>query len=189
METGDAYDRERRPTGRTADRYSLGPGEYRIVVHVCVFDSEWRMLIQKRSRHKRSLPGYWDISVGGQVDAGEDAPTAASRELSEELGLKRRFAPEDRVCTVTFDDGFDDYFVTGSIARDSLVLQDSEVSEVSWATFDEIAELIEKRVFIQYRPSFIRELFECYYRFAEVPDRDNDGAFLSYNRYLEKPGE
>lgn len=185
MEPIDVYDSERRPVGRTVDRYSVGPGEYRLVAHICVFDDDWRMLIQKRSRSKRILPGYWDISAGGQVDAGEDTPTAASRELSEELGIKRRFSSEDRVCTVRFDYGFDDYFITGSVPRDSLVLQDSEVSEAMWATYDEIVELIEDRTFIQYRPSFIKALFECHYRFVPMRDMENDEAFDSFDRYKE----
>ena len=64
MEPIDIYDSQRRFTGRVTDRYSIHPGEYRLIAHVCVFDEEWRMLIQKRSLKKRAMPGLWDISAG-----------------------------------------------------------------------------------------------------------------------------
>lgn len=186
MELVDVYDSQRRLTGKVVQRGSTGKDEYRLVVHICVFDSTGRMLIQKRSMNKSSLPGYWDISAGGQVDAGEDSPQGASRELGEELGIIRRFADDDRVCTVTFRYGFDDYYITGFTSSDSITLQESEVSEAGWATFEEIAAMIEDRSFIQYRPSFIRKLFDCYYRFVPVGDTDNDTAFDSFDRYIEK---
>jgi 8-oxo-dGTP pyrophosphatase MutT (NUDIX family) len=40
---------------------------------------------------KDRYPGWWDVSVGGHVDPGEDYLTAAIREAGEELGLQ---APE-----------------------------------------------------------------------------------------------
>lgn len=41
MELVDLYDENRVPLGRTAERYGKkGPGEYRVVVHVCVFDHQ-----------------------------------------------------------------------------------------------------------------------------------------------------
>jgi isopentenyl-diphosphate delta-isomerase type 1 len=56
-------------------------------VHVCLFDRAGRLLLQKRSARKDRFPGYWDIAVGGHVDAGEGYSESAVRECREELGL------------------------------------------------------------------------------------------------------
>ena len=57
MEMVDLYDENRLPLGRTAERYApKGEGEYRVVVHICVFDSRGRLLIQQRSREKAVWP-------------------------------------------------------------------------------------------------------------------------------------
>ncbi len=56
-------------------------------VHVLVFRGDGKVFLQKRSRWKDSSPQCWDSSSSGHVDAGEDYPTAAVRELGEELGL------------------------------------------------------------------------------------------------------
>ena len=79
MELVDLYDEDRIPLGRTAERHApKGPGEYRTVVHVCIFDSRGRLLIQQRSREKDSWPEAWDVSVGGGVDAGETSRSGRS---------------------------------------------------------------------------------------------------------------
>ena len=71
MEFVDLYDENRLPLGRTAERSGpKGPGEYRMVVHVCVFDRRGRLLIQRRAAEKFIWPNLWDVSVGGGVDAG-----------------------------------------------------------------------------------------------------------------------
>lgn len=184
MELVDVYDSQRRRTGITAERGNIPSGGYRVIVHMCVFDDDWRMLIQKRANGKISFPGYWDVSAGGQVDAGEEPCEGASRELFEEMGIRRRFTPEDRVCTVSYGNIFEDYFITGWTSRDSLYLQGSEVSEAMWATMDEISELIEDRRFIQYRQSFIQSLFDCHYRFIPVEDCGSDKAYYPYDRYV-----
>ena len=80
MELVDLYDENRIPLGRTAERHApKGIGEHRIVVHVCVFDSRGRLLIQKRTLEKRIWPGLWDVTVGGGVDAGETSRQGAER--------------------------------------------------------------------------------------------------------------
>ena len=58
------------------------------VVHVLVFDTHGRLLLQKRSADKDVAPGKWDTSVGGHVNPGEDIERAASREMQEELGIQ-----------------------------------------------------------------------------------------------------
>jgi 16S rRNA (adenine1518-N6/adenine1519-N6)-dimethyltransferase len=45
-------------------------------------------LIQKRANHIISMPGRWDQSAAGHVDAGEYYATAAKRELMEEMGIE-----------------------------------------------------------------------------------------------------
>lgn len=64
------------------------------VVHVLVFDTNGRLLLQKRSQTKDVAPGKWDTSVGGHVSPGEDIEAAAFREMKEELGIS--------ACNLTF---------------------------------------------------------------------------------------
>ena len=46
MELVDLYDENRLPLGKTGERNARRPpGEYRTVVHVCVFDHRGRLLI------------------------------------------------------------------------------------------------------------------------------------------------
>ena len=53
MELFDLYTAEREKTGKTMVRGDRTPdGYYRLVVHVCIFDREGRMLIQQRQPFK-----------------------------------------------------------------------------------------------------------------------------------------
>lgn len=56
-------------------------------VHIFVFDSSSRLLLQKRSAAKDEFPSTWTSSASGHLDAGEGYSTAAVRELKEELSL------------------------------------------------------------------------------------------------------
>ena len=89
MELVDLYNEDRIPLGRTAERSGpKNPGELRLVVHVCVFDSQGRLLIQQRAKKKYVWPELWDVSIGGGVDAGETSRQGAEREFQEELGYR-----------------------------------------------------------------------------------------------------
>jgi isopentenyl-diphosphate delta-isomerase type 1 len=55
-------------------------------IHVLVHDPNGHLFLQRRSMAKDTFPGCWDSSCSGHVDAGEDYPRAAWRELGEELG-------------------------------------------------------------------------------------------------------
>ena len=87
MESFDLYDVGRNRTGKVLERGNKVPeGYYRLVVHVCIFDSEGRMLIQKRLPTKSGWSGMWDLTAGGSALAGDSSQQAASRELLEEVG-------------------------------------------------------------------------------------------------------
>ena len=55
-------------------------------VHVVVVTADG-CLWQLRGYGKDSAPGHWDHACSGHVSLGEDARTAAVRELAEEIGV------------------------------------------------------------------------------------------------------
>ena len=88
MESFDLYDINRNKTGKTLERGNKVPaGYYRLVVHACIFGSDGRMLIQRRQPFKSGWAGMWDITAGGSAQSGDTSNEAASRELSEEVGI------------------------------------------------------------------------------------------------------
>ena len=161
MELVDLYDENRAPLGRTAERYGKkDPGEYRTVVHVCLFNSRGQLLIQKRTDGKRVWPGMWDVSVGGGVDAGETSRQGAEREFREELGYPLDLTGKRPVATVNFPGGFDDfYIVEQELDLNALILQAEEVEQVRWATEEEVLSMLDTSAFIPYPRSFLQFLF------------------------------
>ena len=164
MELVDLYDENRVPLGRVAERHAKkAPGEYRMVVHVCIFNSLGQMLIQRRSPEKRVWPELWDVSVGGGVDAGETSRQGAEREVLEELGYDLDLTGLRPAVTVNFEGGFDDFFVvTRDLDLRDLRLQKEEVSDVRWVTLEEAMAMLDSGAFIPYPPSFLQFLFEAH---------------------------
>ena len=162
MELVDLYDENRAPLGKTAERYGKkGPGEYRTVVHVCLFDSRDRLLIQRRTAGKRVWPEKWDVSVGGGVDAGETSRQGAEREFREELGYPLDLSGLRPAVTVNFPEGFDDFYIlTQDLEETELTLQKEEVSAVRWVTLEELLTMLDSGEFIPYPRSFLMFLFE-----------------------------
>ena len=163
MELVDLYDENRVPLGRGAERHAKkGPEEYRMVVHVCIFNNQGQLLIQRRSAEKTVWPELWDVSIGGGVDAGETSRQGAEREVSEELGYDLDLTGLRPAVTVNFEGGFDDFFVvTRDLNIRDLRLQKEEVSDVRWVTLEEALVMLDSGTFIPYPPSFLRFLFEA----------------------------
>ena len=157
----DLYTVDREPTGKTAVRGELREKDtYRMVVHVCIFNSKGEMLIQKRADFIERWPAFWDISVGGGASAGDTSRMAAERETAEELGLHIDFSDKRPVITVNFSDGFDDFYtVEADITLDDLHLQEDEVADARWATCEEIEAMIDYGSFIPYQKDLLRYLF------------------------------
>ena len=169
MELVDLYDENRLPLGRTAERIGQkAPGEYRTVVHVCLFDAQGRMLIQHRAEGKTIWPGLWDVSVGGGVDAGETSRQAAEREFREELGCALNLRGLRPSVTVNFDGGFDDFYLLtrDELKSQTLTLQQEEVQDARWASLEEILAMRDQGRFVPYPGSFLRFLFDMRTQFG-----------------------
>ncbi len=161
MELFDLYTEDRIKTDRTMVRGEPTPeGYYRMVVHVCVFDPEGRMLIQQRQPFKRGWSNLWDITVGGSAVSGDTSRSAAERETKEELGLDIDLSDVRPSLTIWFEHGFDDiYLLTKQVDLSALRLQPEEVRAVRWAEKDEILQMIGDGRFIPYEKSLIELLF------------------------------
>ena len=161
MELFDLYDFDRNKTGETMERGTPVPkGLYRMVVHVCIFNSEGKMLIQQRQPFKRSWSGMWDLTVGGSSVAGDTSLTAAIREVSEEVGVQ--LAPDElrRVLTIQSECVLDDiYVVKKDVDETALTLQYEEVEQVKWADIAEIKSMLKEGRFIPYHEALIDLLF------------------------------
>lgn len=162
MELWDVYDIARNKKKKTMLRgREFAEGDYHMVIHICIFNSDGKMLIQQRQSFKEGYPNLWDITVGGSAICGESSQTAAERELFEELGIRENLQGIRPKLTINFDRGFDDvYLLERDISLDSLVLQYAEVQNAKWASKEEILKMIENGTFIPYYPSLITLFFD-----------------------------
>lgn len=162
MELWDIYDDEGRLTEKKIRRGEPLPAHgYHLVVHVCIFDRMGRMLIQQRQSFKSGWPNQWDLTIGGAAASGEDSRTAAERELEEELGLRVNLQNIRPRMTLNTDRSINDfYLIEQDVDLDALSLQYEEVQAVRWADMEEVLDMVKRKEFLPYYPSFIRFLFE-----------------------------
>jgi isopentenyldiphosphate isomerase len=162
MEIWDLYNKDRIKTGKTMLRGSeFEAGTYHMVVHVCIFRPDGKLLIQQRQPFKEGWPNLWDITVGGSAVAGDTSQSAAEREVWEEIGYSLNLKTSRPSLTINFDHGFDDfYLIEKDIDISSLKVPSEEVQQVKWATKEEIISKIDSEEFIPYHASFIDLLFD-----------------------------
>lgn len=162
MEAMDIYDKDRQPVGLcTTGPKSLGPGQYRLVVHLCIFNSKAEMLIQRRRETCGRWPGRWDFSVRGCALAGETGRMAAMREAKEELNLDVDLDSLRPALTVSFAGGYDELFLLRQdLNPEELLLQAEEVAEVRWASKEELLKLRTDGCFTPVSPAYLQLLFD-----------------------------
>jgi 8-oxo-dGTP pyrophosphatase MutT (NUDIX family) len=70
--------------------------------YILVFNAQRKLYVQKRTLTKDVFPGYYDVTAGGVVLAGETYEQGAERELEEEMGI--RGVPLVRLFDFYFED-------------------------------------------------------------------------------------
>lgn len=166
MEVWDILDKEGNPTGKTIERKKvhLLKGEYHLVVHIWILGSDGRVLIQRRSFDKPLMPGEW-AAIGGSAISGEDALTAARRELEEEMGIEtepeelklvRKMVRKNSILYI--------YLVCCDVAVADLKLQEEEVAEAKWVHRNKLRQMIKTREFHNYGNDYFDVVFGAFDR-------------------------
>jgi len=140
MEYRDLYDENRNLIGRRIRKTDKVPaGCYYNTVAVYIQNNKGDFLIQKRSPIKG---GQW-ATTGGHPKSGEDSINGLCTEVKEEIGIDIDKAKLKLVKTIkTEDDFFDLYYINMEVDLTNIVMQEAEVSDVKWATADEIRNMI-----------------------------------------------
>ena len=106
-------------------------------VYLLVCNGHGELFVHRRTPTKDVYPGYYDVTVGGVVGAGEDYDGAARRELAEEVGIVE--ATLTPLFAVRYEDAS-----TKLIGRAYLARHDGPVTlqaeEIAWGAFVTLAE-------------------------------------------------
>lgn len=148
MELLDLYDKNGNKKGITVFRGEyIRYDDYILVVHIYIYNGNNEFLIQRRSRKKKVNSGKWDIT-GGAVQSNETSIDAAVRETFEEIGLKidkEKLRLVKRHVSVKHL--VDVYFIKMDVDVSKLVLQEEEVSEVRYVSYEDLLKSFKKSDF------------------------------------------
>lgn len=119
-----------------------------------LIDNEGRLLIQKRSKTKKSEPNKWDLSSAGHIDVNETPAKAAIREMYEELGIKVEekdlkligtYLNKIRLNEELYINHFTYLFlVIKNIDINKITMQQNEVSNIKFVNKQEYIALLNK---------------------------------------------
>lgn len=88
MEIWDGYNIDGTLAGVDIERGEPIPdGLYFMTVEILIRHTDGDYLLMRRDPNKHAFPGYLEATAGGAAQKGEDAYTAALRELREETGI------------------------------------------------------------------------------------------------------
>ena len=161
MELWDILTAEGKPTGRTMVRggNAIKSGDYHLVVHIWPLNDYGSILIQKRTKTKRLMPGVW-AATGGAAIAGENSVTAAMRELGEELGIKVSADDLRLVKRIKRKNSFIDMWTVRANERvPELKLQKSEVAEAKWVNKATLMGMIDSGEFHDYGKDYFNLVY------------------------------
>jgi len=152
MELRDLYDENKKLTGEKIYKgQDVLKGRYYITVVIFIQNSKNEFLLQKRVKKK---DGKW-ATTGGHPVSGETSKQGIITEIKEELGID---IPEENIqlfkTIKTEDDFVDIYYLKEDIDINKIKIQKEEVSDVKWATINDIEKMIKEGEFSESHREF-----------------------------------
>lgn len=161
MELWDILDENGNFTGVVLDKDDKKTWEknnYHQGVDAWIINSENKILIQKRSIQKKREPNVWSMTVGGSVIKGEKILEALNREANEELGISLNLDNATKIQHYKLPNlWLDVYLIKQEVDISKIKLRPEEVSEVKFASFDEIENIYKNNLFMKNRWEYVRD--------------------------------
>lgn len=154
-------------------------GLWHRAIVVAIINEKNEILLQQRSEKKEKNAGMWDISVAGHIASGQDALSAAAREINEEvsvlLGYRTEikdfrymycFRKEQKFRDDFVERQFYDFFIlrTSGVDDKTLFFQKDEVQAVRFVDLLTIEKMIENNELVE-RPEVYKVLTNFLFRF------------------------
>lgn len=153
-------------------------GLWHRAIAVAIVNEDNQILMQQRSYKKDKNAGMWDISVAGHISTGQDALSAASREINEEVSVNLgfnvdikefRYMFSYRVEQIIRDDyierQFYDFFILrkNGLKEENIKVQESEVQQVKFVNISDLNQMIENNEVVE-RNAIYKELMNHLFR-------------------------
>lgn len=159
MEIWDGYNPDGTLAGIDIVRGEPVPeGIYFLVCEILVRHRDGDYLLMRRDLGKPAFPGYYEATAGGAAQKGEDAYTAAKRELYEETGIRSENLVEIRhllfrnmICY--------QYLCVTDCDKSSISLQEDETIDYKWLSEKKFIDFVNSNDMIptqkeRYTPYF-----------------------------------
>lgn len=147
MEKHELVDKNGNKTGKilthieARELNNVPNGCYISVAGVVIINDNNEILLQKRSRLKRTNPGKWGI-CGGKVDLGETPLDAGVRETLEEIGISLNKEELKFLSMDTYDKiHFTVYYTRQKVDINKCKLQEKELEEIKYFKLEELQNL------------------------------------------------
>lgn len=154
MEKIDVLDENGKQTGEVVSREEVHRlGLWHRCVHIWIVNSKKEILLQKRSGQKIMSPNKWTTATSGHLSAGDSSIEGAIRELGEEIGLQAKAEELQYLFTVKEttvneekhvldNEIIDVYLMKKEVAIEELKLQEEEVSDAKWFSYDAFQKMV-----------------------------------------------
>ncbi len=175
----DVLDENGVKTGEILSRSEIHKrGLWHRAIAVAIVNEDNQILLQQRSYKKDHNAGLWDISVAGHISTGQDALSAASREINEEVSINLGYKIDIKDFRYMFsyrkeqvfsedyiERQFYDFFILRkhNIKAEDIKVQESEVEQVKYVNISELNTMIENKEIVE-RDAIYKELMNYLFR-------------------------
>ncbi len=154
-------------------------GLWHRAIVVAIVNDKNEILLQQRADNKEKNAGMWDISVAGHISNGQDALSAAAREINEEVSVSLGYNVDIKSFRYMFsyrtqqkysEDFIENQFYDFLILRkegikiEDIKMQESEVKAIKFVDINELNEMRDKKIIVERQPVY-EALIEYLHRY------------------------
>lgn len=166
----DVLDENGVKTGEVLSREEIHKkGLWHRAIVVAIINEKNEVLLQQRADNKEKNAGMWDISVAGHISNGQDALSAAAREINEEVSISLGYNVDIKSFRYMFsyrtqqkysedfiENQFYDLFILRkeNLSIENIKMQESEVKAIKFVDVNELMEMCDKKIIIERKPVY-----------------------------------